>query len=74
MTFGNSPASISNQKDSGDEKQGRIGAQVNAELEHQTKYDTTRGEKKPMGERGAYFADHVSGEDDGEGEKNGRNG
>ncbi|WP_434064269.1 YihY/virulence factor BrkB family protein [Pararhizobium gei] len=34
-----------------------VGAQLNAELEHQTACDTTTGSPKPMGERGAYVAD-----------------
>jgi len=34
-----------------------LGAQVNAELEHQTRHDTTRGPDRPMGQRGAYMAD-----------------
>lgn len=33
------------------------GAQLNAEIEHQTAIDTTTGEAKPMGERGAWMAD-----------------
>lgn len=37
-----------------------LGAEINSELEHQTTYDTTVGEQKPMGERGAYHADHHS--------------
>lgn len=36
-----------------------LGAEINAELEHQTKQDTTTGRSKPMGERGAYVADTV---------------
>ena len=36
-----------------------LGAEVNAEMEHQTKRDTTSGPKEPRGERGAYVADHV---------------
>lgn len=36
-----------------------LGAEVNAELEHQTKKDTTVGTPKPMGERGAQMADTV---------------
>lgn len=36
-----------------------LGAEVNAEMEHQTKRDTTRGGEQPMGERGAYVADTV---------------
>jgi membrane protein len=35
------------------------GAELDAEMEHQTARDTTRGEEKPMGERGAYVADTV---------------
>jgi membrane protein len=34
-----------------------LGAEVNAEMEHQTSTDTTVGPPKPMGERGAYVAD-----------------
>ncbi|MGH8302149.1 MAG: YihY/virulence factor BrkB family protein [Steroidobacteraceae bacterium] len=34
-----------------------IGAEFNAEAEHQTAVDTTRGPPAPMGERGAYVAD-----------------
>ncbi len=33
------------------------GAELNAEIEHQTAVDTTVGPDKPMGERGAYVAD-----------------
>ncbi len=36
-----------------------IGAELNAEIEHQTAQDTTVGPPKPMGERGAEMADHV---------------
>lgn len=36
-----------------------LGAEVNAEIEHQTARDTTIGEVKPMGERGAFVADDV---------------
>jgi len=36
-----------------------IGAELNAEMEHQTKKDTTRGEPRPMGERQAHSADTV---------------
>ena len=36
------------------------GAELNAELEHQTAHDTTTGRPKPMGSRGAYVADHVA--------------
>jgi len=41
-----------------------LGAQVNAELEHQTDEDTTQGDSHPMGERHAYYADHVAAEDE----------
>jgi len=41
-----------------------IGAQINAELEHHTDADTTHGEDKPIGERHAYFADHVAAKED----------
>ena len=34
-----------------------LGAQVNAEMERQTRVDTTEGPEAPMGERGAYAAD-----------------
>jgi membrane protein len=40
-----------------------LGAEINSELEHQTAKDTTIGKEKPMGERQAYHADHVAGED-----------
>jgi len=33
------------------------GAEINAEIEHQTSHDTTVGPEKPMGERGAHVAD-----------------
>ncbi|MGB3620736.1 MAG: YihY/virulence factor BrkB family protein [Ketobacter sp.] len=36
-----------------------IGAELNAELEHQTCIDTTIGEDRPMGKRGAKVADTV---------------
>jgi membrane protein len=42
-----------------------LGAELNAELEHQTLRDTTVGREKPKGQRGAYVADHKPGEDDG---------
>ncbi|HEX2541353.1 MAG TPA: YihY/virulence factor BrkB family protein [Caldimonas sp.] len=38
-----------------------IGALVNAELERQTRRDTTVGEEKPLGRRGANAADTVGG-------------
>jgi membrane protein len=34
-----------------------LGAELNAEMEHQTKEDTTEKEPQPMGQRGAYVAD-----------------
>jgi membrane protein len=34
-----------------------LGAEINAEMEHQTAVDTTDGPPKPMGQRGAYVAD-----------------
>ncbi|MBV8740446.1 MAG: hypothetical protein JOZ12_01610, partial [Sinobacteraceae bacterium] len=34
-----------------------LGAEVNAEMEHQTAVDTTDGQPVPMGQRGAYVAD-----------------
>lgn len=34
-----------------------VGAQVNAEMEHQTRRDTTQPPDEPMGSRGAYMAD-----------------
>ena len=36
-----------------------LGAELNAEMEHQTEEDTTEGGPKPMGERGAYVADNL---------------
>jgi membrane protein len=36
-----------------------VGGKLNAELEHQTACDTTEGEPKPLGERGAQMADTV---------------
>jgi membrane protein len=41
-----------------------LGAELNSELEHQTKKDTTRGVAKAMGARGAWSADHVAGTQD----------
>lgn len=38
-----------------------FGAELNSELEHQTAKDTTRGTDKPLGQRGAWSADHVAG-------------
>ncbi len=36
-----------------------VGAEINAELEHQTRHDTTTGRPLPMGERGAFVADTI---------------
>jgi membrane protein len=42
-----------------------LGAEINAELELQTAKDTTSGAPQPMGQRGAFVADHVAGGADG---------
>jgi membrane protein len=36
-----------------------MGAELNAEIEHQTAIDTTTGDHRPIGERGAVVADTV---------------
>ena len=36
-----------------------IGAELNAEMEHQTRMDSTTGPDRPMGRRGAYVADTI---------------
>lgn len=36
-----------------------LGAELNAEMEHQTARDTTKGRPKPLGSRDAMMADHV---------------
>jgi membrane protein len=36
-----------------------LGAEINAEMEHQTARDTTKGGPKPLGARRAMMADHV---------------
>ncbi|ADJ28435.1 YihY/virulence factor BrkB family protein [Nitrosococcus watsonii] len=36
-----------------------LGAELNAEMEHQTRADTTEGGYQPLGQRGAYVADTV---------------
>ena len=41
-----------------------FGAELNAELEHQTAKDSTTGKEERLGERGAWAADHVAGADD----------
>ena len=38
-----------------------LGAELNAEIEHQTAQDSTVGEEKPLGARGAVMADTVGG-------------
>jgi membrane protein len=38
-----------------------LGAEINAELELQTAQDTTQGSARPIGQRGAFVADHVAG-------------
>lgn len=38
-----------------------LGAELNAELEHQTARDSTTGRERPIGDRGAYVADHIAG-------------
>jgi membrane protein len=37
-----------------------IGAELNSEIEHQTAKDSTTGDPQPLGERGAWSADHVA--------------
>ena len=37
-----------------------IGAELNSEIEHQTAMDSTTGAPRPMGQRGAWSADHVA--------------
>lgn len=41
-----------------------FGAELNAELEHQTAKDSTTGPPEPLGRRGAWAADHVANEQD----------
>ncbi|MEX0618862.1 MAG: YihY/virulence factor BrkB family protein [Pseudohongiellaceae bacterium] len=38
-----------------------LGAEINSEMEHQTARDSTVGKEKPIGQRDAYYADHVAG-------------
>lgn len=40
-----------------------LGAELNSEIEHQTRADTTVGPEKPMGQRGAVMADTLPGPD-----------
>ena len=37
-----------------------LGARLNGEIEHATALDTTTGRPRPMGQRGAFFADRVA--------------
>jgi membrane protein len=37
-----------------------LGALLDAEMEHQTARDTTKGRERPMGQRGAAMADTVA--------------
>jgi len=41
-----------------------LGSEINAEMEQQTIKDTTTGEPKPLGQRGAVKADSIPGEED----------
>ncbi len=49
-----------------------IGAELNAELEHQTAHDTTHGPPKPLGARGAVVADNVGPPSRGDDQRNAR--
>lgn len=40
-----------------------FGAELNREVEHQTAKDSTTGRPRPMGQRGAWAADHVASDD-----------
>ena len=46
-----------------------FGAELNSEVEHQTAVDTTSGASDPLGERGAWSADHVADGADDEGKE-----
>ncbi|SHG63380.1 membrane protein [Salegentibacter echinorum] len=37
-----------------------VGAEINSEMEHQTRQDTTIGSERPMGERNAWHADNCA--------------
>lgn len=39
-----------------------LGAEINTEMEYQTKKDTTIGKTRPLGDRNAYHADHYAGQ------------
>ncbi|HKJ07903.1 MAG TPA: YhjD/YihY/BrkB family envelope integrity protein, partial [Gammaproteobacteria bacterium] len=43
-----------------------LGAEVDAEMEHQTRVDSTVGPDRPMGERGAHMADTLGESADGD--------
>lgn len=49
-----------------------LGAETNSELERQTLKDTTEGEPKPMGQRGAFSADSVGPSRQGQAEEKAR--
>ncbi|MCA1654213.1 MAG: YihY/virulence factor BrkB family protein [Sphingomicrobium sp.] len=46
-----------------------FGAELNSEFEHQTAKDTTQGTDDPLGQRGAWSADHVAAGADDEGKE-----
>ncbi len=46
-----------------------FGAELNSEFEHQTARDTTSGAARPLGNRGAWSADHVADGEKNEGEE-----
>jgi membrane protein len=41
-----------------------VGAELNSEIEHQTAKDSTTGSPLPLGQRGAWAADHVATDDE----------
>lgn len=41
-----------------------VGAELNSEIEHQTRIDSTTGAPEPLGRRGAWAADHVVSDSD----------
>ena len=49
-----------------------FGAELNSEFEHQTAKDTTEGAELPLGDRGAWSADHVASGADDEGKEGDR--
>ena len=51
-----------------------FGGELNSEVEHQTARDTTDGGVQPLGERGAWAADHVANGPDDEDNEKGRGG